>query len=929
MKKLLLALSFIPFLGNSQNLAFQWAKSLSGAGPEVGYGLTVDGSGNVYSTGSFSNTTDFDPGISTTTITSSGAEDIYISKLDASGNFVWAKTIGGSGSDVARSITSDASGNIYVTGYFTGTVDFDPGPSVTSLTSSGGIDIFVLKLNSSGNFVSAFSVGGATGTDVARSIAVDASNNIYITGYYFGTADFDPSAGTATLTASSGFDIFVAKYSNAGVLGYAKSMGGAAATEMGTSLKVDGSGNVYFGGFFGNTVDFDPGAGIFNMTSVSSSDIFICKLNSTGNFVWAKQIGSTFSNSINELALDGLGNVLATGLFFGSTDFDPGAGVTSLNEAGSGMGDCYILKLDASGNYIWAKSLGSTSSDGGAAIRADASNNIYVAGAFQSTVDFDPSGAVFNLTAASSDVFVCKFDANGSFLAAVSFGGSAVDGPNSMAVDASNNVYTTGTFNATPDFDPGSPVFNITSLGSTDAFIHKLFPCVQPTFPTNTTSTVNLSICPNQNTTLSATGSGTVSWFSTATSTTVLSSGSSFTTPTLTAGTYTYYAEAFTCMNSASRTAITVTVNPAPTISVNSGTVCNGNPFTVTPSGANTYTYMNSTTGSSCVTGPLFGNTSFSLVGASVAGCTNTAVSSITVVSNPNLAVGPPSAAVCNGSYITLYASGATSYNWVSGAVTPTYAVNPSVVTTYTVIGTNTVGCSSTSTITVYILTTPTVNISASSANICSIDSSTLTAGGASSYVWSTTETTNSIVVTPGTTANYTVTGTSGSCTDTDVITISVTPSPTISITSSQSVICVGQATTLSIVGAASSYTWNTGPTSTSITVTPTTTTSYTAAAFNGPCYGIATTSIVVNTCTGIYEDENDQQISIYPNPNNGAFNMLIPFKGTYSIIDAIGQTVSTFTIEDDNQKMEMNNLSQGIYYIIGKSTKSKIVVVK
>lgn len=1000
MKKLLLALFLIPFFGNSQNLAFQWAKSVSGSGPEVGYGLTMDGSGNVYSTGSFSGTTDFDPGIATVTVASLGAEDIYVSKLDVSGNFVWTKTFGGTGSDVARSITSDASGNVYVTGYFSGTIDFDPGAAVYNLTSSGGLDIFVLKLNSAGNFVNAFSVGGVSGTDVARSIAVDASSNIYLTGYYFGVADFDPGVGTATLSASAGFDIFIAKYTSAGAITYARSVGGTATTEMGTSLKVDATGNVYVGGYFSGTGDFDPGVGTFTMTtSVGSQDLFIIKLNASGNFVWAKQIGNTSSTAIADLALDGIGNVLATGSFFGTVDFDPGAGIANLTEAGTGMGDCFILKLDATGNYIWATSLGSTSSDGGAAIRTDASNNIYTTGSFQATVDFDPGVGVYNLTATSSDIFISKLNASGNFLAAVKFGGSAVDIANSIAVDASNNVYTTGSFNTTPDFDPGSPVFNITSAGSTDAFVHKLFPCLQPALPANTTSSTNLSICPNQNTTLNATGSGTVSWFASPTSTTVLSSGVNFITPTLSVGTYTYYAEAFTCMNSASRTAVTVTVNPPPTITVNSGTICNGSSYTVVPSGANTYSYMNSTTGSSCVTSPILSNTNFSLIGTSAAGCTNTATCFITSVSLPiiniNSSTGGPS--LCSGSSATLFAGGASTYTWVSGPNTFTYAISPTVLTTYTVVGTSSLGCSSSNTISMGILTTPTINISVSSPSICNGNSTTLNASGATSYVWNTSATTSSISVSPTTTTIYTVTGTILSCTATKTISINVTANPSISINASSNSICTGGSTTLSIIGSASSYSWNTGPTTTSIVVSPTASTSYTAAGFNGSCYGLATTSITISTsitlnvsssspsicvgqsatltangastytwntgsnaisivvtpttstsysvngssgscngsaitsisvnlCTGIRENVNAVQFSIYPNPSRDNIIIEVENLSDLQILDVLGKIVLETSLQKQNNTINISQLNNGIYYFKIKQGGTNII---
>ena len=125
---------------------FLWAKSMGGTLTEIGLGNAVDGSGNVYTTGYFEGTADFDPGAGTANLTSAGSSDIFVSKLDANGNFLWAKSMGGTASDIGYSIAVDGSDNVYTTGYFGGTVDFDPGAGTASLTSAGGLDIFVSKL---------------------------------------------------------------------------------------------------------------------------------------------------------------------------------------------------------------------------------------------------------------------------------------------------------------------------------------------------------------------------------------------------------------------------------------------------------------------------------------------------------------------------------------------------------------------------------------------------------------------------------------------------------------------------------------------------------------------------------------------------------------------------------------------------------------
>src|SRR5262249_14945501 len=161
-------------------------------GDDIGYSIAVDASGNVYTTGFFHGTVDFDPGSGTKNLVATGSNtDIFISKLDASGNYVWAKKIGGNTADIGYSIAFDASGNVYTTGSFQGTVDFDPGTGTQNLVASGSTEIFISELDASGNFVLAKHMGGGL-YGYGQCIKVDASGNIYTTGYFSGTADFDP-----------------------------------------------------------------------------------------------------------------------------------------------------------------------------------------------------------------------------------------------------------------------------------------------------------------------------------------------------------------------------------------------------------------------------------------------------------------------------------------------------------------------------------------------------------------------------------------------------------------------------------------------------------------------------------------------------------------------------------------------------------------
>ncbi len=483
MKKLVLLTCCLAaaVLATAQMPKLTWAKSIGGSSYYRGASIKVDASGNVYTTGNFTGTADFDPGPGTFNLTAATAGgDIFISKLDASGNFVWAKSIGSIGNDVGSSILVDASGNVYITGYFAGfaggtaAADFDPGSGTFNLTSAGDADIFILKLNASGNFVWAKSMGG-TSYDYASSIAVDASGNVYTTGAFEGTADFDPGTGINNLTSPGYGDIFISKLDASGNFVWAKSLEGSTLYDAGTSIVLDASGNVYTTGYFGGTIDFDPGTGTNNLTSASADlyDIFILKLNVSGNFVWAKSLGGTLPDNGFSIALDASGNVYTTGSYQGTADFDPGAATSNLTSAGGN--DIFISKLDATGNFVWAKSLGGTTSDLARTLALDVSGNVYTTGNFTGTVDFDPGTGTSNLTSVGNDdIFISKLDASGKFVWAKSMGGNKLDQGHSLAVDASNNFYITGTFSGTADFDPGSGTFNLSTTVSQGSFVVKM-----------------------------------------------------------------------------------------------------------------------------------------------------------------------------------------------------------------------------------------------------------------------------------------------------------------------------------------------------------------------------------------------------------------------------------------------------------------------
>ena len=474
MKYLIILGAFCLTAINSNAQGFEWAKHIGGPSNDQAKSVATDSEGNVYTTGYFRNTVDFDPGIGTFNLTSAGGYDIYISKLDVSGSFVWAKQLGGTFNDEGFSITTDASGNIYLTGYFQGTADFDPGTEIVNLNASGSYDIFVSKLDASGNFIWAKQLGGS-GVDSGYSITIDIGGNVLITGNFRNTADFDPGVETFNLTSVGNRDIFTCKLDASGNFIWAKQTGGIS-FDNGFSLTTDIFGNVFTTGGFQDTVDFDPGAGVSDLISAGLFDIFISKLNAAGEFLWAKRIGGTRTDNGTSLTTDAAGNIYATGYFRGTLDFNPGAGIFNLISPDDN--DIFILKLDASGEFVWVKQMGGTGDDRGFSMASDELGNIYTTGMFKNTADFNPGDGSFNLTSNGDiDIFISKLDASGEFVWALQMGGPDNDFGNDITADETGNIYTTGVFENTVDFDSGAGILNLTSAGGDDAFIHKLNQC--------------------------------------------------------------------------------------------------------------------------------------------------------------------------------------------------------------------------------------------------------------------------------------------------------------------------------------------------------------------------------------------------------------------------------------------------------------------
>lgn len=460
---------------------FEWAKSFGGKDWDRCSKIVSDNSGNIITIGSFIDTVDFDPNSGVFNMTAVGS-DGFIQKLDPSGNLIWAKALVGIAVTDILGIVLDNFGNIYLTGTFQGVTDFDPGPDVFNLEAGIGRSAFVLKLDSNADFLWAKNIGSTfigipPSFAQSNAICLDDFGNIYTTGIFTGTVDFDPNGGTFLMTNDDlSFQAYILKLDANGSFKWAKQMGSEHpsffSSEVGNSILSDSQGNVYLAGTFWGTVDFDPNAGVFNLTSVDSSDIFIQKLDSNGDFIWAKSIGGASDDEVADLALDQFGNIYMVGAFGDMVDFDPNVGTFDMISKG-GL-DAFILKIDTSGNFIWAKSLGGEYLDGTTQIKVK-EDYIFIVGGYQDSVDFDPDLGVFNLVSSgSSDAFILKLDVDGKFAWVETVGGGSFDAAVSIAFDEFNNLYITGVFEEGADFNPEGGGFNLVSKGGWDIWILKL-----------------------------------------------------------------------------------------------------------------------------------------------------------------------------------------------------------------------------------------------------------------------------------------------------------------------------------------------------------------------------------------------------------------------------------------------------------------------
>jgi len=456
---------------NAQNI--EWAHSIGGppaTTPEYNNDMVIDTAGNVYIIGSFWGSSDFNPDtLVSNYIVSEGDFDVYFAKYDKDGNYIWAHSIGSTLADAGYAIDVDKNGNVLISGFFADSADFNPGAGENKLYSNGLIDIFFAKYDNNGNFIWAKSAGGNNG-DYCYGIASDNAGNVYITGSFADTADFDPGVGTANLITSGSASFYLAKYDANGNYQWAFATD-PSGSSIGRDIVCDNAGNILVTGDFQSFTDFDPGVDTAYLYGYGNTSVFFAKYDNNGGYIWANAIGGTYFDEGHGITVDDSDNILITGIFNLTADFDPGAGNYNLTTYGSS--DAFLAKYNPNGDFVWANKIGSTDTDYGYDVASDDSANVYITGVFWDKCYCDPADTSNNIIGAFfADMFFAKYDSDGNYIWAYPIASYNHDRGRGIAVDNMFNIYVSGYYQNTADFDPGYGAY-VLNPGGYDTYIAK------------------------------------------------------------------------------------------------------------------------------------------------------------------------------------------------------------------------------------------------------------------------------------------------------------------------------------------------------------------------------------------------------------------------------------------------------------------------
>ncbi len=427
----------------SQN--WNWLLTGGSSQSEMAKCLTYDSNHNLCVVGTFTDSVFSGPNI----LYSHGGVDIFIAKLDSSGNLLWSRSGGGLGNDgdYNMGVAFDNSENIHIACRTTGDVIFEQD------TLLGDFDnMTLLKYDSNGNLIFDRLYGGFS-YDAASDIDIDSQGNIYVTGGFHTTLNF----GSVILSGLGYGDIYLAKFDSQGSIIWARQAGGTSYDNSG-GVAADKFGNVFITGYYSGNSMFDS---IF-VTSDGSAEAFIAKYDSSGIIQWVKTINGvgTFESG-NRIDDDEFGNIYAV------CQFQDTVTVGSNILVSHGMNDICFAKLDPNGNYIWLKHFGGTGDDFGYDIRVVGQGDHFLTGSFSGTCYFDSDTLISN---GGSDIFVLLLNSNGNIQWSKQTGGTGDDIGWGIDAENTNRCFVSGSFSNSVSFDSISCL----SIGNTDLFVGEI-----------------------------------------------------------------------------------------------------------------------------------------------------------------------------------------------------------------------------------------------------------------------------------------------------------------------------------------------------------------------------------------------------------------------------------------------------------------------
>lgn len=389
-----------PFIYQLDNTGqFEWAKFVDVYLPSS-FESTIDNQGFRYMAGLVNLAKEWDIDPSENELLISLYSDALILKFSQTGDFIWARIIG-DGTFFHQEpfgLEVDGFGNVYTCGFFSGTADFDPGPDTLFLDPANGSS-FIHKMDSEGNFLWAKQVATAYPESRAQDLALDDEANIYVTGRFRDTVDFDPGPDTSMLSSAGDWDAFILKLNTDGTYQWANRFGGPD-LDWGLHIEARSDGTIIAAGTFNGMAFLSPSSDTVELQSVSGGDIYLLKIDADGDVLQFGSIGGSQSDYITEMSLDPFGNLYFSSAHTGTADLDPGPGVTLRTGK-------QLTKLDPDLNLIWTVPM--TLASG---IAVDSAQNVHVCGSFTGSVDLNPSpteDSIF-VSNGNSAVFVLKLN---------------------------------------------------------------------------------------------------------------------------------------------------------------------------------------------------------------------------------------------------------------------------------------------------------------------------------------------------------------------------------------------------------------------------------------------------------------------------------------------------------------------------------------